>query len=45
MKNKIEFDFEAALKALKEGNCLTGKDGVMTPFILPRKTRRHSWQI
>lgn len=33
MKKDIEFDIEAALKALKDGKGLTGKDGVMTPLI------------
>mgnify|MGYP000297354832 CR=1 FL=1 len=28
-----KFDMEAALKALREGNDLTGKDGILTPLI------------
>jgi len=28
-----EFDMEAALKALREGKALTGKDGILTPLI------------
>ncbi|MCG8611993.1 MAG: IS256 family transposase [Pseudomonadales bacterium] len=33
MKDKIDFDFEAALKALRYGKGVTGKDGVLTPLI------------
>lgn len=32
-KPKIPFDMEAALKALREGQSLTGKDGILTPLI------------
>jgi len=28
---KPQFDMDAALKALREGKDLTGKDGVLTP--------------
>jgi len=30
---KPDFDFDAALQALREGGDLTGKDGVLTPLI------------
>jgi len=30
---KPTFDMEAALKALREGQDLTGKDGILTPLI------------
>ena len=30
---KPTFDLEAALKALREGQDLTGKDGILTPLI------------
>lgn len=30
---KISFDMEAALKALREGQSLSGKDGILTPLI------------
>lgn len=30
---KPTFDIDAALKALKEGKDLTGKDGILTPLI------------
>ena len=30
---EIPFDMEAALKALREGQSLTGKDGILTPLI------------
>jgi putative transposase len=33
MKNDIQFDMEAALKALREGKDLSGKDGILTPLI------------
>ena len=33
MKDKIEFDMDAALSALREGKGLSGKDGVLTPLI------------
>ena len=33
MKNDIQFDMEAALKALREGKDLSGKNGVLTPLI------------
>jgi len=32
-QRKISFDMEAALKALREGQSLTGKDGILTPLI------------
>ena len=32
-QSKIPFDMEAALKALREGQDLTGKDGILTPLI------------
>jgi len=32
-QSKIPFDMEAALKALREGQNLTGKDGILTPLI------------
>ena len=32
-KPEIPFDMEAALKALREGQSLTGKDGILTPLI------------
>jgi putative transposase len=28
-----DFDFEAALSALQDGQQLTGKDGILTPLI------------
>lgn len=33
MTDKIDFDFNTALKALQEGKSVTGKDGVLTPLI------------
>lgn len=33
MKNNINFDMEAALKALREGKDLNGQDGILTPLI------------
>lgn len=33
MKDKLEFDMEAALQALRDGKGLNGKDGVLTPLI------------
>lgn len=33
MKNEIQFDMEAAIKALREGKDLSGKDGILTPLI------------
>ena len=33
MKDNIDFDIQAALKALQEGKGITGKDGVLTPLI------------
>lgn len=33
MTDKIEFDIEAALKALQDGKSITGSDGVLTPLI------------
>jgi len=33
MKKQINFDMDAALKALREGKDLSGKDGVLTPLI------------
>lgn len=33
MKNTINFDIDAAIKALREGKDLSGKDGVLTPLI------------
>ena len=33
MKKQINFDMDAALKALREGQDLSGKDGVLTPLI------------
>ena len=32
-KPEIPFDMEAALKALREGQSLTGKDGILTPLV------------
>ena len=32
-QRKISFDMEAALKALREGQSLNGKDGILTPLI------------
>ena len=32
-KPEIPFDMESALKALREGQSLTGKDGILTPLI------------
>ncbi len=32
-KPEIPFDMDAALKALREGQSLTGKDGILTPLI------------
>lgn len=33
MKDKINFDVEAAIKALREGNDLSGQNGILTPLI------------
>jgi len=33
MTNKINFDMEAAIEALREGKGLSGKDGILTPLI------------
>jgi len=33
MTNKINFDMDAALKALREGKDLGGKNGILTPLI------------
>ena len=33
MKDSINFDMEAAIKALREGKDLSGQDGVLTPLI------------
>ena len=33
MKNSIQFDMESAIKALREGKDLNGKDGILTPLI------------
>ncbi len=33
MKDNINFDMDAALKALREGADLGGKDGILTPLI------------
>lgn len=33
MKKDIQFDMEAAIKALREGKDLSGKDGILTPLI------------
>ncbi len=33
MKDKINFDMEAAIQALREGKDLSGKDGIFTPLI------------
>jgi len=33
MKQKIEFDMDAALQALRDGQDISGKDGVLTPLI------------
>jgi len=33
MKNDIQFDMQAAINALREGKCLNGKDGILTPLI------------
>ena len=33
MKEKIEFDMDAALQALRDGKDISGKDGVLTPLI------------
>jgi transposase-like protein len=33
MKNKIKFDMEEAIQALREGKDLSGKDGIFTPLI------------
>ncbi len=33
MKDSINFDMEAAIKALREGKDLSGKDGILTPLI------------
>jgi len=33
MKDNIEFDMEAAIKALREGKDLSGQDGILTPLI------------
>jgi transposase-like protein len=33
MKEKIDFDMESAIQALREGKDLSGKDGIFTPLI------------
>ena len=33
MKNKINFDMDTAIQALREGKDLSGKDGIFTPLI------------
>ena len=33
MKEKINFDMESAIQALREGKDLSGKDGIFTPLI------------
>ncbi len=33
MKDKIQFDMESAIQALREGKDLSGKDGIFTPLI------------
>ena len=33
MKETIEFDMDAAVKALREGRDLSGQDGILTPLI------------
>ena len=33
MKDKLDFDLEAALQGLREGRRLSGKDGLLTPLI------------
>ena len=33
MKTEINFDMEAAIKALREGKDLSGQDGILTPLI------------
>lgn len=33
MKNKINFDMDAAIQVLREGKDLSGKDGIFTPLI------------
>ena len=33
MKDSIQFDMEAAIKALREGKDLSGQDGILTPLI------------
>ncbi len=33
MKDKINFDMEAAIQALREGKDLSGKEGIFTPLI------------
>ncbi|MDH5728788.1 MAG: IS256 family transposase [Gammaproteobacteria bacterium] len=33
MKDKIQFDMDAAIEALREGKDLSGKDGIFTPLI------------
>ncbi len=33
MKEKIEFDMDAALQALRDGKDINGKDGILTPLI------------
>lgn len=33
MKDKINFDMEAAIKSLREGNDLSGQHGILTPLI------------
>lgn len=33
MKDKINFDMDAALQALRDGKGLSGKDGILTPLI------------
>ena len=32
-EDNIQFDMEAAIKALREGKGLTGQDGILTPLI------------
>jgi len=33
MKEKINFDMESPIQALREGKDLSGKDGIFTPLI------------
>jgi len=33
MKQKINFDMESAIQAMREGKDLSGKDGIFTPLI------------